>query len=222
MTVLEANPRRYEEGITPYVEQCLEYRDLMVDIVRAQGRGIRRARYGERAHTRPGTEYMLPGAATEWSVPDRRLRTHIERERRYSASFRPIGAHAGRLLVLESDSVRDGLSYDTKRNIYRFGWDETKTIHEAEVLPISIVSGVQTDLEVLSNPFGGKGLIVADHERTMEQAADDGPGYFRYVNPWRESEYPWRCVDAADFDGLLARTDEFGRDLLAELERDVA
>lgn len=106
--------------------------------------------------------------------------------------------------------------------VYRFGWDETKTIHEAEVLPISIVSGVQTDLEVLSNPFGGKGLIVADHERTMEQAADDGPGYFRYVNPWRESEYPWRCVDAADFDGLLARTDEFGRDLLAELERDVA
>lgn len=221
MTQLETVPEFVEQDY-PALEQLLEYRNLMVDIVREQGRGIRHARYGERAPTRPGTEYMLPGAMTEWSQPDRKHRTHIERERRYSASFRRIGEYAGRLLVLESDSVRIDASYDTRRNLYRFGWD-ADGVQESEVLPVYIVSGTQTDVEiVLKDPLGIQELMVADHERTMAAGKGDEPGYFRYINPWRTVESPWEDITAARFDGLMARTDEFGRDILAELRRDVA
>ena len=107
------NPFEYiPDGVgddRPTIVQLKEYRDLMVDIVRRQGKGIRYARQGEQARTRIGTEYLLPGSLTEWSEPDKKFRTKIMRDRLYSASFRTdMGANAGRLLVLEGDSVRVG------------------------------------------------------------------------------------------------------------------
>ena len=95
------NPFEYiPDGVgddRPTIVQLKEYRDLMVDIVRRQGKGIRYARQGERARTRIGTEYLLPGSLTEWSEPDKKFRTKIMRDRLYSASFRTdMGANAGR------------------------------------------------------------------------------------------------------------------------------
>ena len=207
----------------PEIEQLMEYRALMIEIVRGQGRGIRYARFGERARTTPGTEYLLPGAMTEWSIPDKQYRTHIERERRFSASARGVGELAGRLLVLESDSVRVGTLYDTKRSLYRFSWAEGVGAYEAEVMPIHIISGAQVDAEVVyKDPFGIQEVLVADHERTMELGDGENLEYSRYINPWREHEYPWSQVTAAEFDGLLARTDDFGHAILAEPQRNVA
>lgn len=210
-------------GELPTIEQLREYRDLMVDIVRQQGKGIRYARMGERASTKVGTEYMLPGAVTEWSIPDKKWRTKILRERRYSASFREgdinlaegLSMSAGRLLVLESDSVRMAEVYETKRNLYRFSWSEQLGLYEAEVLPVQIISDARTDMEVVADPARGKQLVTFDHERTVEGTdPEESRGYYRYINPMRDTESPWMRVTEDAMDGLLRRTDEFGRDLL--------
>lgn len=125
-------------GDTPEYDQIIEYRELMSDILHNLGRGIRRARVGERSPTRPGTEYFLPGAYDEERIAGKHD-THpprLERQRRYSASFRQaIGFEAGRLLVLESDSVyvADVDSYTTKRRMYRFSWhDEPIGVFQSE------------------------------------------------------------------------------------------
>lgn len=204
----------------PSVEQLIEYRDLMVSIVRGQGKSVRYARMGERARTRVGTEYMLPGTLTDSSIPDRKFRTHTLRERRYSASFRPIGAQAGRLIVLESDSALvSPTTYGTKRNIYRFSWAQETGVSESEVLPIEIISSTKTDSEVLPfEPYGIKEVLSLDQEHTAEATADSGGEYQRYVNPFRQTESPWTLFNQVDFDGLLYRTDSFGRDFLTDLE----
>ena len=206
----------------PYIGQLMEYRDLMINIVRQQGRYVRHGRIGERARTRVGTEYMLPGTLTDWSAPDKKFRTFTERERRYSASYRPIGEQAGRLLVLESDSVLvNPDTYGTKRNIYRFTWGSAVGVSESEVLPIEIYSSTQVDGSVLSvEPYGIKDVVLLDQEQTsrvLAGATDYQQGeYSRYINPFRDNEYPWEYVNQADFDGLLHRTIEFSHDLLGE------
>jgi len=204
----------------PDVEQLMEYRDLMIDILHKQGKGIRQARVGEKARTRPGTEYMLPGGLTEWSIPDKKFRTHIERDRSYAASYRPMGERAARLLVLESDSVLvNPKTYGTKRNMYRFSWAPEVGVYEAEVLPIEIVSSANVDAEVHeAGPVGVREVLYLDHEHTVE--SDPDKEYQVYINPFREQQSPWDAVSAADFDGLLRRTDEYGYDLLAQLAAD--
>lgn len=202
----------------PDIEQFGEYRELLTSIVQAQGRGIRYARQEEKAKTRVGTEYFLPGAATEYSIPDRKMRIHTLRERRYSASFRPIGEHAGRLLVLESDSVLlPSATYGTQRNIYRFMWDQSLGVVESEVLPVEIISSTHVDAEVLPiEPFGIKDVLSLDQEHTAHETADQGGEYQRFVNPFREKEYPWKQVNAVDFVALHDRTDDFGKALLSD------
>lgn len=204
----------------PDVDQLMEYRDLMVDIVRQQGKGVRYARMGELATTRIGTEYMMPGTMTEWSIPNKKLETKVMRELRYSASLRRIGERAGRLLVLESDSVRvQPETFGTRRNIYRFSWDENGVVQESEVLPIEIYSSAQADAEVLHvEPYGIKDVLAIDMERTAEYGGE----YTRFVNPatnYQEGSEvdAWELVDAAGFDGLLYRTDIFGKEILAEI-----
>lgn len=209
----------------PSIEQIEEYRDLMVGIVREQGRGIRVGRPGDRARTRVGTEYMLPGAHTEWSIPDKKFRTKILRERRYSASYRAsVGEAASRLIVLESDSVRVDDSFKTRRNLYRFGWHELMGVYEAEVLPVEIVCDARTDMELIETDFGLRATAMFDHERTIESLDDDKTaGYMRSINPMRDTESPWQAVTEVEFDGLLFRTGEFSRDLLDELnDRELA
>lgn len=205
-------------GELPDIDQLREYRDLMVSIVRQQGRGVRYARIAETAHTRLGTQYMLPMAVTDWSIPDRSGRTKVLRERRYSASFREetLGTMTTRLLVLESDSVRIDDIYETRRNMYRFGWNPLVGIYEAEVLPIQVVSDARTDAEIVATQ--SKELVTFDHEHTVNSAnPDETSGYFRYVNPFRETESPWQQVSDVEFDGLLQRTDEFGYDSASQL-----
>ena len=217
MTGFEKSPVSQER---PDVEQLMEYRELMIDILHKQGRGIRQARVGEKARTRLGTEYMLPGGLTEWSIPDKKFRTHIERDRSYVASYRPMGEHAARLLILESDSVLiDPKTYDTKRNMYRFSWAPEVGVYEAEVLPVQIISSASVDAEVReSGPIGIREVLYLDHENTVE--SDPDKEYQVYVNPFREQQSPWDSVSAVDFDGLLRRTEEYGYDLLAQLAVD--
>ena len=199
----------------PDVEQLMDYRDLLVDIVRQQGKGIRVARIGELATTRIGTEYFMPGTMTEWSIPNKKLETKVVRELRYSASMRRIGERAGRLLVLESDSVRvQPETFGTKRNIYRFSWDEDGEVFESEVMPIEIFSSAQADAEVMQfEPYGIKDVLSFDQERTAEYGGE----YSRFVNPATNYQNDWELVDEAGFDGLLYRTDIFGKEILAEI-----
>ena len=202
----------------PDVEQLMEYRDLLVDIVRQQGKGIRVARMGELATTRIGTEYFMPGTMTEWSIPNKQLETKVVRELRYSASMRRIGERAGRLLVLESDSVRathvQPETFGTKRNIYRFSWNEDEEVFESEVMPIEVFSSAQADAEVMQfEPYGIKDVLSFDQERTAEYGGE----YSRFVNPATNYQNDWEQVDEADFDGLLYRTDIFGKEILAEI-----
>ena len=199
----------------PGVEQLMDYRDLLVDIVRQQGKGIRVARMGELATTRIGTEYFMPGTMTEWSIPNKRLETEVVRELRYSASMRRIGEHAGRLLVLESDSVRvQPETFGTRRNIYRFSWGDDGTVFESEVMPIEIYSSAQADAEVLqAEPYGIKDILAFDQERTAEHGGE----YSRFVNPATNYQSGWEPVDEAGFDGLLYRTDIFGKEIIAEI-----
>ena len=204
----------------PYTGQLMEYRDLMVDILRQQGKYIRHGRLGERARTRIGTEYMLPGALTDRSTPDKKFRTHTERERRYSASYRRIGDRAGRLIVLESESVLlNPDTFGTSRKLYRFTWESAVGVFESEVLPIDIISSTKIDGSILPfEPQGIKDILVLDQEQTARVTAgatDYQQGeYSRYINPFRDGEYPWDPVSCTDFDGLLHRTTEFGEDLL--------
>lgn len=220
---------RDEPTSLPSLEQLYEYRDLMIDILHRQGRGVRHARVGERARTRIGTEYYLPGAFDEERVAGKHDAhpPRLERQRRYSASFREaVGDTAGRLLVLESDSVYLPAvdSYTTKRRMYRFSWDdEWISVFQSEVLPIDIVSDARTDGEVLVDrrENGDDRLIVTlDHERTVESFdVDKTTGYHSDVNIWRSQENPWEPVSEAGFDGLLGRTDEYGREYIAYLEQ---
>jgi len=199
----------------PDVEQLMDYRDLLVDIVRQQGKGIRVARIGELATTRIGTEYFMPGTMTEWSIPNKKLETKVVRELRYSASMRRIGERAGRLLVLESDSVRvQPETFGTKRNIYRFSWDEDGEVFESEVMPIEIFSSAQADAEVMQfEPYGIKDVLSFDQERTAEYGGE----YSRFVTPATNYQNDWELVDEAGFDGLSYRTDIFGKEILAEI-----
>lgn len=199
----------------PDVEQLMDYRDLLVDIVRRQGKGIRVARIGELATTRIGTEYFMPGTMTEWSIPNKQLETKVVRELRYSASMRRIGEGAGRLLVLESDSVRvQPETFGTKRNIYRFSWGDDGRVFESEVMPIEIFSSAQADAEVVEfEPYGIKDVLSFDQERTAEYGGE----YSRFVNPSTNYQNEWEPVDEAGFDGLLYRTDIFGKEIIAEI-----
>ncbi len=199
----------------PDVEQLMDYRDLLVDLVRQQGKGVRVARLGELATTRIGTEYFMPGTMTEWSIPNKQRETKVVRELRYSASMRRIGERAGRLLVLESDSVRvQPETFGTKRNIYRFSWDEDEEVFESEVMPIEIFSSAQADAEVMQfEPYGIKDVLSFDQERTAEYGGE----YSRFVNPTTNYQSDWERVDEAGFDGLLYRTDIFGKEILAEI-----
>jgi len=199
----------------PDVEQLMDYRDLLVDIVRQQGKGIRVARIGELATTRIGTEYFMPGTMTEWSIPNKQMETNVVRALRYSASMRRIGERAGRLLVLESDSVRvQPETFGTKRNIYRFSWGEDGEVFESEVMPIEIFSSAQADAEVMQfEPYGIKDVLSFDQERTAEYGGE----YSRFVNPATNYQNDWELVDEAGFDGLLYRTDIFGKEILAEI-----
>jgi hypothetical protein len=196
----------------------MEYRDLLVDIVHQRGKGVRYSRVGERAPTRIGTEYLMPGTMTEWSIPNKRLETKVLRELRYSASMRRVGEQAGRLLVLESDSVRiQPETFGTLRRLYRFTWDEGEVV-ESEVLPIEIISSARADAEVLPiEPFGIREALSLDHEHTAAQTINEGGEYSRFVNPFSEFDSPWAPVSHVDFDGLLYRTDAFGKEIVAEI-----
>lgn len=211
-------------GELPSLEQIEEYRELMETIVHSTGKGVRRARIGERARTRIGTEYFLPGAHTELRIQGKGEEGYprTERERRYSVSYRQaLGVEAGRLLVLESDSVYlpETDVYSTKRRMYRFSWHDMPIgPFQAEVLPIDIVSDARTDGEIVmsrAHDESKSGLLLSlDHERTVEGLdPDKTSGYHRAINPWRSQESPWETVSETDFDNLLIRTDEFGYDL---------
>ena len=215
MTRHERLPMGHER---PDVEQLMEYRDLLVDIVRQRGKGVRYGRLDERARTRIGTEYLMPGTMTEWSIPNKKLETKVLRELRYSASMRRMGEQAGRLLVLESDSVRiQPETFGTLRRLYRFTWDEGEVV-ESEVLPIEIISSARTDAEVLPiEPFGIREALALDHEHTAIQTIKEGGEYSRFVNPFSEFDSPWEQVSHVDFDGLLYRTDAFGKEIVAEI-----
>ena len=198
----EMIPKEYEQQ--PDVEQLLEYRELLIDILHRQGREIRYALGAgdEARHMRAHTEYLLPKSLVEWSVPKKDGETHIERDRTYSASYRRIGEYAARLLVLETDSVFVAPDhYATTRNAYRFTWD-ADDVSEAEKLPIEIVGKSHVSFAI--SPAGPVGV----REVATFNAEQDDDSFCRLVNPF--SETLWSPVSATDVDGLLRRTDEYG------------
>lgn len=194
------------------IEQLLEYRDLMVRIVRGQGKDIRYSvHYGSKVRTRPNTEYLLPCALTEWSQPGYEGgKTRIERDRTYTASLRRMGEGAGRLLVIESESkLSSENTYHTSRNAYAFAWDTLVGVYEAKVLPTELFSSAQTDFEVVTaDELGVSEIAIFDHENTA--ASTENGEYEVFENPFSDTK--WNAVSATDFAELVRRTTEYGRD----------
>ena len=118
--------------------------------------------------------------------------------------------------MLASDTVYlpEVDAYSTLRRGYRFDWDRMPAgVFQASVKETDIVSDARTDGEVfLGREANGEQplLMSFDHERTVgEFNPDTTQGYHRFITPWHS-------VTASDFDGLMHRTDQFGRDLIAE------
>lgn len=215
-----ATPTESEQTEQPSAEQLRQYRDLMISILHRMGRGVRHGRIDERAPTRIGTEYFLPGAHTECSEPNRDGIPHIERDNTYSASFRRIGTQAGKLIVLEtrSELSEDKTTYSTARNIFRFRWDELGAIIEAEVMPIETYSSAETDAEIMeANAAGEQRTLLFDHEETVADSHDGE--HFSFVSPLRETESPWMTVSADDVSKLHERTAVYGEDRVAQSAR---
>ena len=81
-------------------------------------------------------------------------------------------------------------------------------------MPIEIFSSAQADAEVMQfEPYGIKDVLSFDQERTAEYGGE----YSRFVNPATNYQNDWELVDEAGFDGLLYRTDIFGKEILAEM-----
>ena len=180
----------------PTLEQLGEYRDLMIDTTHEAGKGIRVFA------DKPGTEFIIPGSMTEWTRPDRKMRTHVEHDRNYAASYKTLGETARRLLVLETESwlTAGGLEYLTFRNMYRFSWEEDGPVTEAQAFKWEIISRSNVEAEVLPYPI--KDVMMMELDRAGE--------------PFRLMEHA--LVDEIAFDCLLDRTDSFRRDIVATVE----
>lgn len=219
MTHFETAPQELD---LPDLDQLMQYRDLMVGIVRNQGKGIRYAREGEVANTHFGTDYMLPGLLTEWSDLDDKLRSRILRDRCYSASFRPLGEKVGRLLVLETDSeLVNPTTYMTKRNMYKFSFAEHVGVFEASVLPNEIIS--RSQFAFIGTPdrsHGIKDLLIFDQEESSANA--ENGMYERYINMFGEPGNTWAQVGQEDFTNLIERSTDYGNGWQAVLEANAA
>lgn len=213
--------------LPPSFDQLIEFRQTLTDIVRAQGKGVRIARLGEIATTRLGTEYMIPGAYTEFSPQSKSDKGYprTERMRRISASFRPsLGSLAGRMTVRDSEDVylSDIDSYLARRRSYRFEWDKSGQVTLSEVLPVDIVSDARVDgeAEIRVDENGPKAYLIADHHRTVSGLnPDKTSGYHSDINPFRQQDSPWDYATETDVDVLLSRADEYGRDMINYFEK---
>lgn len=208
-------------GELPTVEQIEEFRTLMTDIMHSLGRGVRLGRMDEITRTRIGTEYFLPGAYTDLTTITRegRLYDRTERETRISASLSPaLGERAERLLILSThiQYMSDIDAYNSRRGMYKIDYDVVPIgVFRSQVLPIESVSDARTDGEIVSG--GKKTLLTLDHERTVEGGDPDrSSGYHSDINPFRTTDDPWETVTREDFAALIARTEQFGRDRLAD------
>jgi hypothetical protein len=189
---------RPERAPTP--GQLEEYRELIIDTTHEAGKGVRVFA------DKPGTEFIIPGSMTEWTRPDRKMRTHIEHDRNYAASYKTLSDTARRLLVLETESwLTSGKhNYLTLRNMYRFSWEKDGAVTEAQALKWEIVSRSNVEVELL--PYFAKDVLAMEIDRTDD--AESAP--FRFLEH--------ALVDEVAFDCLLDRTDSFRRDIVATIE----
>jgi hypothetical protein len=181
----------------PLVDQLEEYRELMTGIVRTLHKGVKvTARF-------PGTEFMLPGSFTEWSMPDADDHIRIERDRTYSASYKHIGMGAHKLVVLESESVLipNRQRYTTHRRIFRFGW-ANKTVYDSQAIHTEIISEANSAVSAID--VGGKAVTVSEPDE--------------HNDPFRYSEHI--LADESDVDCLLYRTERYSKAYLAHLRQD--
>lgn len=174
----------------PYVEQLTDYRDLMIELARAAGRGV------HVSARRPGVEFMMPGSVTTWSQPDLQGRIHIEEDRQYSASFRALSEAACRMLVIESKSLLlpEGDRYRTYRDIFRFTWGEEVRALDADMISVEILSSAA--VEGVFDPQADR-LPVTFKLGTL----DGGQATLRMMEHCPVTEVGMDC--------LLSRTDSF-------------
>jgi hypothetical protein len=183
---------RREDAPTP--EQVEEYHELLRDISHAMHRGTRRTmRF-------PGSEFILPGALTDWVEPEKRVGALIERDRNYTLGYKNLGDAAHKLVVLETESVLLGTDrYITHRQMFRFEWSN-EGMYDAQAKKVEIVSLANGELTVL--PEVATSIGVGEIDETCEP--------FRYMEDVLVSE--------ADVDCLLYRTERYGKDLLRTTE----
>ena len=188
----------------PGVDQVHEYIETMRDIMHSTSRGSRNfVRYVEKhGRTIPrflGKEFFLPGAYTEWSEESDTGHVYINRERRYSALYRPLGLEAAKLGALESDSVRikhsSGDVYQTLRSLYRIEWNDIVGVFVSQQRQFEIISQVDGDAEVLPRiEFDAPDKLVFEHARNHENLS---------------YEEGWQPLTSLDMERLIFRTDEY-------------
>jgi hypothetical protein len=196
--------------VLPEVGQMDDYIEVMREILHELGRGARTIVQYDEAGGRiiprfAGKEFLLPGAHTEW-CEDRDSKTvEVERERRFSALYRPLGLSPAKLAVLESDSKRikqpSGDIYHTLRTMYRFEWSAIVGVFVAQQRRFEIISNTDIDAEVLPRlEFDAPDRLIFEHARNHEEfKVDDG----------------WQPMSETDMDLLLHRTDEYGKSIVA-------
>lgn len=199
----------WDQLLLPTPEQLAEYVQLMRETTYALGKGVKRLRRtrvvnGYEVTDISNKEFWLPGTMTDWSIPDKKGRTHQDRCRTYSASYLApeFAQGVAQLVVLENDTKRyidfaERPKYHTVRNTYRINWQEDDVVTYAHMTRGEFVSDVVAEADVRGTEIGQAQLWL-DHEETE-------PDLFRVFEP--------DTVSAIELDGLLARTDAYSRDL---------
>lgn len=186
--------RRFERNIAvddpPAAEDLAAYVHDIRDILHATRRGIK---YREQS---PGTEFMLLGGIDEWSPPDAKHRTRLERSRHYSFAHIELGSRAHRLLGLTCDSVAYGDMIETTRSFYWFMWHEEYGALESQRVVYHVQSPPTSAYEVLN---GNRTIMILEPNTPIRRNTSFEP------------------VDKDVFTLLVSDTHEFGNDLIESL-----
>ncbi len=198
----------FGERLVGWDAPTIEQGEACIELMQA---AVRSVPPGEAKVTRrfPGKAFLLPGAVTEWSVPDRKFRRHIEHDRHYSALVR-YGDVARKLVVLETESwfQPEGDQYYTERNMYRLEWDGA-AMRDAQVLRTEILSPATTYAVALPRGYRDDLLLEVTEELEFDEETN------MYKDPKSYRMLTHELLRETDVDNLLDRMAQFQQGMVS-------